>query len=114
MRIRPKTLRRNEDYRLALRRDGWMIQGAETAEEFDAIHPEVLDERAARVRLHRLGLLTCPFLQIDFTPQIGKTRLFVRLAKVQFAACRSALGRSHVLLGPRHRQRPWSQCLRLQ
>jgi len=56
-------------FRAILVRDGWVILGAERQDELDATHPQVGDEGTARIRLHRLGLLTSRSLRIDFFPR---------------------------------------------
>jgi hypothetical protein len=60
-------LRQVGDLREALQNDGWQLE-----QELDASvvawHPEARDQRAARTRLHQLGLLTSSSLRIDFLP----------------------------------------------
>ena len=68
MRINMKFLWHSEDdFRDSLRQDGWVI-----AEKGDAVidvaHPQVKTEDAARIRLHRLGLLTSGAIRIEFRP----------------------------------------------
>jgi hypothetical protein len=62
-------LLRPDDFRTALRKDGWVIRATAKEKELDATHPEVNDESAARARLNRLGLLTSGFLRIEFRPR---------------------------------------------
>jgi hypothetical protein len=57
------------EFRAMLAKDGWVILTAESQDELDATHPQVSDEDAARIRLHRLGLLTSPSVRIDFFPR---------------------------------------------
>jgi hypothetical protein len=51
-----------------LRDDGWEVE-KDDAGTLTADHPEVPDQRAARSRLCRLGLLTSPRLRIEFEPK---------------------------------------------
>jgi hypothetical protein len=51
----------------ALRQDGWTLDEA-TPISFEATHPRVDDQAAARARLYRLGLLTSSRLRIEFAP----------------------------------------------
>jgi hypothetical protein len=66
MKLHLRLLRKAEELQEALENDGWNLQG-ETRELLCAKHPEVNDERTARVRLDRLGLLTSSSLAIEFS-----------------------------------------------
>ncbi len=76
MRVQLSPLRHGNDYRVALRKDGWLVLGADSAECIEVIHPEVADQSAARARLDRLGLLTSPFLRIRFDAAVAPTKEF--------------------------------------
>jgi hypothetical protein len=52
----------------SLRVDRWHVRH-ESTDTLLATHPEVKDERAARARLLRLGLLTSVQLRIQFEPE---------------------------------------------
>jgi hypothetical protein len=65
MDVRIQLLRRSDHCRTALHTDGWELEAADT-DVLCARHPLVEDERAARSRLYRLGLLTSAFLRIEF------------------------------------------------
>jgi hypothetical protein len=58
----------DDDFRDSLLEDGWVILADKGNEELDVAHPEVTNERAARARLHRLGLLTSGAIRIEFRP----------------------------------------------
>ena len=66
MNIHMNFLRSPADFRSILTEDGWVIRAAEKSDEVEATHPQVADEDAARIRLHRLGLLTSRCLRIEF------------------------------------------------
>jgi hypothetical protein len=74
MNIHMNFLRSPADFRAILSEDGWVILAAEKNDEVDATHPQVADEDAARIRLHRLGLLTSRALRIEF--RRGKSPTF--------------------------------------
>jgi hypothetical protein len=67
MQMHVQFLRRSTDLALLLVRNGWrlMPQGDRS---YRAQHPGIRDERAARSRLHLLGLLTSGSLRIEFGP----------------------------------------------
>jgi hypothetical protein len=65
MHVEMKILSRPDIIRDTLHRDGWLIKKAH-GDQIHAIHSEVGDEAAARVRLFRLGLLTSSSLRIEF------------------------------------------------
>jgi hypothetical protein len=67
MKVHLRFLRHSRQILEALHKDGWQLR-PEKAESLSAQHPEVPDEKAARCRLHRLGLLTSPSLFINFEP----------------------------------------------
>jgi len=67
MRILFQTPRGGRELRQVLRSDGWVLEGSEQGAVV-AEHPDLPDERAARCRLHRLGLLTSAGLRIEFLP----------------------------------------------
>ena len=67
-------LRWSVNFSAILLKDGWAILAAESRDELDATHPEVGDQKAARIRLYRLGLLLSRSLRIDFFPRAGKVR----------------------------------------
>ena len=72
MRINMKFLWHSEDdFRNSLRQDGWVIVEKGDA-EIDVAHPQVTSEDAARIRLHRLGLLISGAVRIEFRPS-GQT-----------------------------------------
>ena len=56
-----------DDFRNSLRQDGWVIVEKGDA-EIDVAHPQVKTEDAARIRLHRLGLLISGAVRIEFCP----------------------------------------------
>jgi hypothetical protein len=66
MRVHMSSLRASDDFRETLRNDGWKILTADGSKSLDATHPQLRDEKSARLRLHRLGLLTSGFLRIEF------------------------------------------------
>jgi hypothetical protein len=66
MKIRVKLLVQAGRVRDALCRDGWELSGPGTY--LIASHPRVSDERAARIRLYELGLLTSGSVRIEFLP----------------------------------------------
>ena len=65
MRVRIELLRRSEPVLAALRGDGWAVESGQGG-ALSACHPQAPDERAARRRLHGLGLLTSGALRIEF------------------------------------------------
>jgi hypothetical protein len=65
MRVRFQPLCEWGDLRGVLRADGWTLGGGQK-DVIVAAHRDVLDEAAARGRLHRLGLLTSSLLRIEF------------------------------------------------
>ncbi len=65
MKVHIQLLRQSEDLRQTLRNDGWSVEPEENDSIF-ARHPQVLDEVAARSRLHQLRLLTSRSLRIEF------------------------------------------------
>jgi hypothetical protein len=65
MHVRIHSLRWSEPILVALRRDGWAVESGQGG-TLSARHPQALDERAARHRLHGLGLLTSGSLRIEF------------------------------------------------
>ena len=65
MHVRIELLRWSEPILVALRRDGWAVESGQGG-TFNARHPQAPDERAARRRLHGLGLLTSASLRIEF------------------------------------------------
>jgi len=69
MQIKMKFLWHFEDDLLdSLHQDGWVILAGKGDREIEVSHPQVTTEDAARIRLHRLGLLTSRTLRIDFWP----------------------------------------------
>ena len=69
MQINMKFLWHSDDECLdSLRQDGWVILTGQGDREIEVSHPQVTTEDAARIRLHRLGLLTSRALRIDFWP----------------------------------------------
>jgi hypothetical protein len=56
MHVRIELLRWSEPILAALRKDGWAVESGQDG--VSARHPQAPDERAARRRLHGLGLLT--------------------------------------------------------
>jgi hypothetical protein len=65
MQLHVQFLRRSTALASLLLRDGWRLE-PQSDRSFRAQHPRVGDERAARSRLHLLGLLTSGSLRIDF------------------------------------------------
>jgi len=65
MRVRIELLRWSEPILVALRKDGWAVASGQ-GDTLSARHPQAPDERAARRRLHGLGLLTSTALHIQF------------------------------------------------
>jgi hypothetical protein len=61
-------LRRSHELARQLREDGWTLKVA-TPDSFEATHPRVADQPAARARLYHLGLLTSSRLRIEFAPE---------------------------------------------
>ena len=61
-------LRRENEVRKTLDRDGWHLQAEEETGRMRARHPQVPDEQVARRRLNDLGLLTCRECRIEFWP----------------------------------------------
>ena len=69
MQIKMKFLWHSENDCLdSLHQDGWEILTGEDDKEIEVTHPQVTTEGAARIRLHRLGLLTSRTLRIEFWP----------------------------------------------
>ena len=69
MQIHMKFLRHSDDeFRDSLRQDGWEILAGEGDKETEITHPQVTSEGAARIRLHRLGMLTSGAIRIEFRP----------------------------------------------
>ena len=64
MHVRIQSLGGSEAFVAALRKDGWAV--AFGPDGVSARHPRAPDERAARRRLHGLGLLTSGSLRITF------------------------------------------------
>jgi hypothetical protein len=64
MRVRIELLRWAEPILVALRKDGWAVKSGQDG--VSTRHPQVPNERAARRRLHGLGLLTSGLLRIKF------------------------------------------------
>ena len=64
MHVRIELLRWSEPILVALRRDGWAVESGQDG--VSARHPQAPNERAARRRLHGLGLLTSGSLRIEF------------------------------------------------
>jgi hypothetical protein len=65
MHVRIELLRWAEPILAALRADGWAVESGQGG-ALSACHPQAPDERAARRRLHGLGLLTSGALRIQF------------------------------------------------
>ena len=65
MHVRIELLRWAEPILAALRADGWAVESGQGG-ALSARHPQAPDERAARHRLHGLGLLTSGSLRIEF------------------------------------------------
>ena len=69
MQINMEFLRESDDdFRDSLQQDGWVILPGKGDREIEVSHPQVTSECAARIRLHRLGLLTSGALRIEFRP----------------------------------------------
>ena len=66
MHVRIQALRGPEAFVVALREDGWAVEPGQGG-TLCARHPEVPNQRAARSRLHGLGLLTSNSLRIEFS-----------------------------------------------
>ena len=64
MHVRLELLRWSEAILVALRKDGWAVESGQDG--VSARHPQAPNERAARRRLHGLGLLTSTSLRIEF------------------------------------------------
>ena len=64
MHVRIELLRWAEPILVALRKDGWAVESGRDG--VSARHPQAPNERAARRRLHGLGLLTSGSLRIEF------------------------------------------------
>jgi hypothetical protein len=64
MHVRIELLQWSEPILATLRRDGWAVAFGQDG--ISARHPQAPDERAARHRLHGLGLLTSGSLRIEF------------------------------------------------
>ncbi len=67
MRIAIECLQPGPDISNRLQRDGWTVEQVEDRLLL-ADHPSVSSEEGARLRLHRLGLLTSGRLRIHFNP----------------------------------------------
>ena len=65
MQVRIQPLRGSEAFVVALWNDGWAVEPGQGG-TLCARHPEVPNQRAARSRLHGLGLLTAKSLRIEF------------------------------------------------
>ena len=65
MHVRIQSLGGSEAFVAALRKDGWAVEPGQGG-TLCARHAEVPNERAARSRLHGLGLLTSKSLRIEF------------------------------------------------
>ena len=65
MRICVQVLRKRQHFQQALIEAGWKIVDP-TADLFEAIHPQVHDEKAARRRLSEIGVLTTPNARVEF------------------------------------------------
>ncbi len=65
MRVQLRFIRKAAELQETLENDGWKLEWA-TDKSLSARHPQVPDERAARSRLHQLGLLTSSSLGIEF------------------------------------------------
>ena len=65
MHVRIQSLGGSEAFVAALRKDGWAVEPGQGG-TLCARHPEVPNQRAARSRLHGLGLLTSGSLRIEF------------------------------------------------
>jgi hypothetical protein len=65
MHVRIELLRWSEPILVSLRKDGWVLESGQGG-TLSARHPQAPDERAARSRLHGLGLLTSGSLRIEF------------------------------------------------
>ena len=65
MRVRIELLRWSEPILAALRKDGWAVESGQGG-TLSVRHPQAPNERAARRRLHGLGLLTSGSLRIQF------------------------------------------------
>ena len=65
MHVRIQSLRGSEAFVVALRTDGWAVEPGQGG-TLCARHPQAPDVRAARRRLHGLGLLTSGSLRITF------------------------------------------------
>ena len=64
MHVMIELLRQSEPILAALRKDGWEVAFGQ--DDVSAHHPQAPNERAARRRLHGLGLLTSGSLRITF------------------------------------------------
>ena len=65
MHVRIELLRCSEPILAALRKDGWAVKSGQGG-TLSACHPQAPNERAARRRLHGLGLLISGSLRITF------------------------------------------------
>ena len=65
MHVRIQPLRGSEAFVVAMRKDGWAVESGQDG-AVSARHPQAPNERAARRRLHGLGLLTSGSLRIEF------------------------------------------------
>jgi hypothetical protein len=65
MHVSIQPLRQADSVYAALRGDGWAVESGPGG-VLHARHPQAPDERAARSRLHDLGLLTAGSLRMEF------------------------------------------------
>jgi hypothetical protein len=74
MKVHFRFLRHAGELQQELRNDGWKLE-RDRDDFLLGRHPEVSDERAARSRLYRLGLLTSRSLCIEFRnlPERGQS-----------------------------------------
>jgi hypothetical protein len=66
MHVSIQLLRKDDNIRTVLQKDGWDLKAESQPNAMSARHPEVGEERTARQRLHNLGLLTCHTCRIEF------------------------------------------------
>jgi hypothetical protein len=65
MRVHLRFLRDADVGREALKRSGWLVE-CDVDNSVWAMHPKVMDEPAARLHLHNVGLLTACSVSIEF------------------------------------------------
>jgi hypothetical protein len=65
MRVHLRFLREADIGRDALVRGGWLLE-RDVDNSVWAMHPQVIDESAARLHLHNVGLLTACSVSIEF------------------------------------------------